>query len=92
MTNLYFIKNEDAIKIGYSSDVDKRLSELQIANFNGLNVIYVIEDIEPSFEKHVHGICQRYKIQGEWFDIKAIDHLLNHPWFREHMIKKNPTV
>jgi len=92
MTNLYFIKNEDAIKIGYSDDVDKRLSELQIANSNNLKILYIIENIDPSFEKHVHGVCERYKIKGEWFKKEVIEHLQNHPWFKEHMKKRNPTA
>ncbi len=87
MTNVYFIKGNNSIKIGRSYDVEKRLAELQIANSEKLEVLYIIEDVEESFETHVHGICNRYNINGEWFKLEVIEHLLNHPWYKENMKK-----
>lgn len=92
MTNIYFIQNKETVKIGRSVDVKKRMSELQTGNHNSLKLIYVIEDVPETFETHIHSICEKYHVHGEWFGIHAIHHLLQNPWFGEHMMaQKNPT-
>jgi hypothetical protein len=85
MTNIYFIQGKDSIKIGRSEDVVKRQKELQVANSERLNILYIIENVEESFETHIHGICENYHISGEWFKNEALNHLLRHPWFKENM-------
>lgn len=85
MTNIYFLQNNDTVKIGRSKDVQKRVGELQTGNHNSLKLIYVIEDVSESFEKYVHDVCFKYHVNGEWFGIDAVHHLLAHPWFCEHM-------
>lgn len=87
MTNIYFIHGNNSIKIGRSEDVIKRQKELQIANSEKLEVLYIIENVEESFETYVHGICSNYRINGEWFKLEVLDHLLNHPWYKENMKK-----
>lgn len=86
---VYFIQNREGhIKIGSSSDVDRRVLELQTANSGVLRILYVIDipDNESlSFEQHTQGVCGRYALQGEWFSAGVISHLLNHPWYKEHM-------
>lgn len=83
---VYFISNlKGSIKIGYTENIKRRLSELQISNPDILRTLYYIEDGDESFEHHVQGICMKYHQQGEWFDEKAINHLLNHPWYKENM-------
>ena len=86
---VYFIQNSlGHIKIGSSSDVDRRLLELQIANSSILRILYVIdvpEEESLTFEQHTQGVCVRYTLQGEWFSAGVIAHLLNHPWYKEHM-------
>lgn len=89
INNLYFIEDEIGnIKIGISKDPKKRKEELQVGNFSLLKIIYIIENVPFSFEKHVHTICQKYKINGEWFELGIINHLFKTHWFKEHMIKK----
>ena len=86
---VYFIQNSlGHIKIGSSSDVDRRLLELQIANSGALRILYVIDipDNESlTFEQHTQSVCGRYALQGEWFEASVLDHLLHHPWYKEHM-------
>ena len=86
---VYFIANsQQHIKIGSSSNVERRLFELQIANSGMLRILYVIDipDKESlAFEQHTQGICMRYALQGEWFEPEVLEHLLRHPWYKEHM-------
>lgn len=84
-TNIYFIKNGNEIKIGRSVDVKRRLDELQTANANNLELIYVIENVEENFENHVHSICSTYHLRGEWFSTDVLTHLLKHPFYKENM-------
>jgi hypothetical protein len=88
MGNVYFIRSKDRIKIGYSENVIKRKSTLQTGSGNLLTIEYIIEDVEPHFEKHVHSICKRYLIRNEWFTDDVLNHLLNHPWYKENMKSK----
>ena len=87
MTNIYFIKSKDSIKIGRSDDVLKRQKELQVANSEKLEILYIIENVEETFESHIHGICSNFNVSGEWFKLEVLDHLMKHPWYKENMKK-----
>lgn len=87
MTNIYFISDGESIKIGRSKDIESRRVGLQTANSEKLEVLYIIEGMEESFETHIHGICEKYRISGEWFKKEAIEHLMFNPWFKENMKK-----
>lgn len=86
---IYFISNlKGSIKIGYTADLKRRLSEHQISNPDVLRTLYYIEDGDIAFEHHVQGVCERYHISGEWYKEEVIEkHLLKHPWFRENIKK-----
>jgi len=84
-TNIYFIESGKEIKIGRSIDIERRLDELQTSNSKRLKVLYVIEDVEELFEKHIHSICTAYHVRGEWFEKDVLNHLLKHPFFIENM-------
>ena len=84
-TNIYFIQREDEVKIGRSIDIERRLDELQIANSVELKLIYKIENVNESFEGHIHDVCERYHVRGEWFNMGVIEHLLKHPFFGDNM-------
>lgn len=86
-TNVYFIKKGSEIKIGRSVDIERRIEELQIANSVDLHLLYKIEDVEESFEQHIHSVCSRYHVRGEWFTEGVLDHLLKHPYYKENMKK-----
>lgn len=78
---LYFIEpvfktkpnNFQPVKIGYSKDVDRRLRELQTANFNELRVTLTIEVEDLKFarkiEKFFHRQFYRKQLYGEWFNL-----------------------
>ena len=85
-TNIYFIKRDNEIKIGRSTDIIRRLDELQIASAVELRVLYTIKNVDESFEKHIHSICTIFHIRGEWFEMGVLDHLLKHPFYKEAMI------
>ena len=62
--------------------------ELQIANSASLRILYVIDILDEEslmFERHVQDACRLYSVQGEWFEPGCLDHLLRHPWYKEHM-------
>lgn len=90
MTNIYFLLDESskAVKIGRSNNPEVRMDSLQVGNANNLKLVYLIKDIAPSMEKHIHGVCRRYHIKGEWFRDAVLEHhLLTMPYYKENMIK-----
>ncbi len=84
---IYFISNNKGeVKIGSTNDLKRRLAELQISSSDKLTPLYYIEEGDIQFEHHIQGICKRYLISGEWFDIRVIEeHLLKHPFYKEEM-------
>ena len=86
-TNVYFIQKDNDIKIGRSVNIERRIEELQIANSVDLRLLYSIENVDESFEEHIHSVCSRYHIRGEWFKEGVLEHLLSHPFYRENMKK-----
>lgn len=88
LTSIYFISNKKGhIKIGHSNTITKRLNQLQIGNSEELKLLYFIENVPPTFEKHIHRVCENFHINGEWFNPKCIEFLLNHPFYNR-AIKK----
>ena len=88
MGNVYFIRSNNKIKIGYSENIIKRKSTLQTGSGNLLVLEYSIKNVPISFEKHVHSVCKRYLIRNEWFKEEVLDHLLAHPWYKKNMISE----
>lgn len=65
---VYFIGNENTVKIGYSNNPQKRLSQLQSGNPQRIEVLATIEDDNPqSLESNLHSIFREHKLSGEWF-------------------------
>ena len=63
---VYFIKCNNAIKVGISESPKKRIKNLQTANPNKLEMIgYVYGDILK--EQEIHMDLQKYRLNGEWF-------------------------
>lgn len=86
--NIYFLEANEAIKIGISGSTKQRIKQLQVANSDKIKIHYIIEDVPRTFEKHVHTICQKYHIRGEWYKKEVLEeHLLQHPWYKKYMIK-----
>ena len=86
---IYFVSNgNNQIKIGYTNDLKRRLSELQVSSSVKLKPIYIIEEGDMVFEHYIHGLCKKYIIDGEWFKEEVIeDFLLTHPFYKEEMKK-----
>lgn len=68
--DVYFIKNSSTghIKIGFSTNLKKRLAQLQGASSVRLEIVTVIPG-DMSLEKTYHTIFKEKRLQGEWFDI-----------------------
>ncbi len=66
--HLYVIQSAvtGSFKIGRSSDVDKRLRQLQTGSPYPLRVVLVLEDM-GGLEKGLHQRLADFKSQGEWF-------------------------
>lgn len=64
--------NHDAVKIGMSSCVEKRLSQLQTSNPYNLDVIFRLEcvdrDSAKASERAFHSKFADCRLNGEWFD------------------------
>jgi hypothetical protein len=66
--SVYFVQvgDEGPVKIGVTSNPDKRLSQLQTANYEDLNLRVVIGG-DPSVEARYHALFEPERIRGEWF-------------------------
>lgn len=63
---IYFIGNDEYVKIGIANNPKKRLEALQTANHTHLRIIYTMPGNE-TLERLLHMIFRDYKIRGEWF-------------------------
>lgn len=75
---LYAISNGQEVKLGMSSDVNKRLKALQTSSPSELVVLwkYYIANTPADaikIEKKLHRACEDYRIRGEWFKMDCID-------------------
>lgn len=75
---LYAISNGQEIKLGMSSDVNKRLKSMQTASPSELVVLwkYYIANTPADaikIENKLHRACKAYHIRGEWFTMDCID-------------------
>lgn len=64
---VYFIEDGiDAIKIGYSTDIHRRLTDLKTGSDRHLSLVdYAIGD--RSIERELHRLLASERIRGEWF-------------------------
>ena len=69
---IYFINmegNMKVFKIGYASNLSKRLVSLQTGNPLLLQVYKTIANVNKETETKLHHIFKKYHIRGEWFAI-----------------------
>jgi hypothetical protein len=68
---LYFIYCEPAkaVKIGYTSDIKNRVSNIQVGNPFRLTLLGCIPIPSISWEAKVHRIFDEFWITGEWFSL-----------------------
>ena len=80
--NMYLYVIEESItgniKIGISSNPERRLAQLQVGNSSDLNLIYVKKSENALVEERYHHIAN-YKslVRGEWFTPEAKKYLIS---------------
>ena len=79
---VYFIHmkgNLEMFKIGYSTNLNKRLESLQIGNPHVLCVYKIIDNVSRKIETRLHHLFRKNHIRGEWFSItpEMIDSVCN---------------
>lgn len=68
---VYFIKCLDKIKIGYTTDVERRMKQLKIGNGEKLELIYKMQ-CERYTENVLHKKYKNFHITGEWYQAEPI--------------------
>ena len=64
---IYLISHENQfLKIGYTKNINKRLSQLQVSSPVKLEVLHLI-DGDVTIEKKLHVLFKNLRISGEWF-------------------------
>ena len=63
---IYFVRTRKAIKIGYATDLKKRLTQLQVGNSNPLKVMLTVPGSKED-EALLHHLLREHRIRGEWF-------------------------
>ena len=69
---VYFIHEEgemNVFKIGYTTNLKKRLESLQTAHYRLLQVYATIENVPRQKETELHQLFKKKHIRGEWFAI-----------------------
>lgn len=65
---IYLISHSDTfLKIGYTKNINKRLSQLQVSSPVKLELYHLI-DGDVNLEKELHFIFKNLRTQGEWFN------------------------
>jgi len=64
--HIYFIRSLDSVKIGYSKNPSIRLSALQTANPNKLEMIYSFPSFQQTEDK-IHNDLRKHHVYLEWF-------------------------
>lgn len=59
--------NAKYVKIGYSSDTDRRITNLQIAHPSILVTPLLFETAGEEFETYLHILFEEFRERGEWF-------------------------
>lgn len=72
-TIIYVIQatGTDYFKVGYTSDIDKRLQTLQIGCPHKLKIIATLDagEYTETTEKFIHTLLRPYRVRGEWFQL-----------------------
>jgi hypothetical protein len=75
--NIYFVRCERYVKIGFAVDVGERIAKLQTGNPFELVLMTVLEDEPAIVERWLHEALDQYRRRGEWFKLhKRIEGLI----------------
>ena len=64
---IYFIRQDDKVKIGYTEDINNRLSQLKTGSPYELTVALLIEG-DYDKKKELHDTFSDFRIRGEWYE------------------------
>ena len=62
----------DRFKVGYSSDVERRLDQMQTCCPTKLRVLDVLVGAGFDVEATIHSLLLEYHVIGEWFDVAGL--------------------
>ena len=67
---VYFVKAGDFIKIGYTCDVQARMSQIQTSNPNEVDLLFTVKtDDARKLEQDLHNKYRKQNVRGEWFQL-----------------------
>jgi len=71
---IYFVKPQGSsvVKIGFSTDPDKRLRSLQLMNHTPLKIVAKIKATQRD-EQWLHQELKAYRVRGEWFRLSSFE-------------------
>jgi hypothetical protein len=61
----------ETIKIGRSTDPDKRLRSLQTGNSEPVEIVLLLPHLPPFEEGQLHWRFRKYRTPGEWFEYRG---------------------
>ena len=67
---VYLVTNGEQVKIGYSNDIKKRISNLQTANSKELKLLGVVPG-NTGLEALFHTKYKSLRVRGEWFNLSS---------------------
>jgi len=75
---LYAITDGTNIKLGYSSNIPKRISAIQTGNAGNIKCLWKYYTGHRSFiasnaERKLHRRCKKYRIRGEWYKNECME-------------------
>jgi len=68
---VYFIYDGNNVKIGHSTNLDTRISALQVGNPNFIEVLATIDNAGKQIESEIHEMFSNDRLSGEWFDLDS---------------------
>lgn len=90
-TKVYFIVGPGRIKIGYTSQPERRLNDLRNSDMEQLSLIGSI-DGGRALEKKIHALVSYYQIKGEWFrDCPEVRGVIDRAMRGEFMVEEKPS-
>jgi hypothetical protein len=70
------VRAADAIKIGKTNNVEKRIKQIQTGNANKVILVRMYETEKVSLvEQALHDKFRRFKLRGEWFTGFSVDRI-----------------
>ena len=88
-------KGYGSIKIGVSSNPERRLMELQVGNHGDLHIIakfpFQTRAYALSMEKDLHNKFKRFCLSGEWFKKGILREFKNRAQLFPHIFKSQPS-